>query len=126
MHDGAKGDHEAAQTEVNETRADQTARSKRRDKLNEQLQKLGPQIQHAEFFVFKVPNAFAMSDGQQPADMPITIRGNSYVLGGVVPRGATRVASWGLFPAISVRQSGRWQLADWLADKSNPLTRESR
>jgi len=39
-----------------------------------------------------------------------------------VPRGAVRVASWDKFPAIPAGQSGRLQLADWLADKRNPLT----
>lgn len=90
--------------------------------MNEQLKKLGPQIQHAEFFASKVPKAFAMSDGPQPADMPIYIRGNPYAPGAVVPRGTIRVASWDKFPSIPVGQSGRLQLADWLADKRNPLT----
>jgi hypothetical protein len=106
---GAKGD-------------DQAATQKRRDEITEQLKKLGPQIQHAEFFASKVPKAFAMSDGQQPADMPIYIRGNPYAPGEIVPRGTIRVASWEPLPPITAGQSGRLQLADWLADKRNPLT----
>lgn len=101
---------------------DKAALTKRRDELNEQLRKLGQQIQHADFFSSKVPRAFAMSDGQQPADMPIYIRGNPYAPGEVVPRGTIRVASWDKFPPIPAGQSGRMQLADWLADRRNPLT----
>lgn len=96
--------------------------AKRRDELTEQLKKLGAAIQHAEFFQSKRPQAFAMYDGAQPADMPIYIRGNPYARGAVVPRGAIRVASWDKFPAIPAGQSGRLQLADWLADRRNPLT----
>jgi len=79
-------------------------------------------IKHAEFFKSKVPKAFAMHDGDKPADMPIYIRGNPYAPGAVMQRGAVRVASWDKFPQIPAGQSGRLQLADWLADKRNPLT----
>ncbi|GDY07405.1 hypothetical protein LBMAG52_08910 [Planctomycetia bacterium] len=95
---------------------------KRRDEIAEQLKKLAAAIQHAEFFQSKVPKAFAMHDGEQPSDMPIYIRGNPYAPGDVAPRGTMRVASWDKLPAIPAGQSGRMQLADWLADKRNPLT----
>jgi hypothetical protein len=101
---------------------DKDALTKRRDELDAQLKKLGDTIKHAEFFQDKTPRAFAMSDGPKPADMPIYIRGNPYAPSTVVPRGAVRVASWDKFPAIPAGQSGRLQLADWLADKRNPLT----
>jgi hypothetical protein len=102
--------------------ADKDALTKRRDELDTQLKKLASDIQHAEFFKDKTPRAFAMSDGPKPADMPIYVRGNPYAPSTVVPRGAVRVASWDKFPAIPAGQSGRLQLADWLADKRNPLT----
>lgn len=98
------------------------ALTKRRDELDAQIKKLGDTIKHAEFFKSKAPKAFAMHDGDQPADMPIYIRGNPYAPGAVMPRGAVRVASWDKFPQIPAGQSGRLQLADWLADKRNPLT----
>jgi hypothetical protein len=107
---------------ASEAQAEKAALTKRRDELNDQLKKLGPQIQHAEFFSSKVPRAFAMSDGQQPVDMPIYIRGNPYAPGEIAPRGTIRVASWEPFPRIPAGQSGRLQLADWLADQRNPLT----
>ncbi len=101
---------------------DKEALSKRRDEIDAQLKKLADTINHAEFFKDKTPRAFAMSDGPQPADMPIYVRGNPYAPSNVVPRGTLRVASWDKFPAIPAGQSGRLQLADWLADKRNPLT----
>ncbi|MCX6979232.1 MAG: DUF1553 domain-containing protein, partial [Verrucomicrobia bacterium] len=102
--------------------ADKDALTKRRDDLDAQIKKLGETIKHAEFFKSKVPKAFAMHDGDKPADMPVYIRGNPYAPGAVMPRGAVRVASWDKFPQIPAGQSGRLQLADWLADKRNPLT----
>ena len=96
--------------------------TRRRDELAEQVKKLAAAIQHAEFFRSKAPKAFAMRDGDAPADMPIYIRGNPYAPGAVVPRGVLRVASWDKPPEIPKGQSGRLQLADWLADRRNPLT----
>jgi len=98
------------------------ALTKRRDELDAQLKKLGETIKHAEFFKDKTPRAFAMGDGPTPGDMPVYVRGNPYAPSNVVPRGTLRVASWDKFPAIPAGQSGRLQLADWLADKRNPLT----
>ncbi len=104
------------------TAAAKPSLTKRRDELTEQIKKLGASIQHAEFFASKAPKAFAMHDGDEPSDMPIYIRGNPYAPGAVVPRGVLQVASWSKFPQIPTGQSGRLQLADWLADRRNPLT----
>jgi hypothetical protein len=54
--------------------------------------------------------------------MRITIRGNPYALGDTVKRGVLRVASWNEQPVIPPDQSGRLQLANWIADARNPLT----
>lgn len=102
--------------------ADKATLTKRRDELDAELKKIAGAITHAEFFKDKTPRAFAMNDGPKPADMPIYVRGNPYAPSTVVPRGAVRVASWDKFPVIPAGQSGRLQLADWLADKRNPLT----
>jgi hypothetical protein len=102
---------------------DKDALTKRRDEIDAQLKKLTEQIRHAEFFRDKRPKAFAMSDGPSPADMPVYVRGNPYApAAGLIPRGALRVASWEPFPSIPEGQSGRAQLAHWLADRRNPLT----
>ena len=98
------------------------ALTKRRDEIAALLKTKGSEIQHAEFFKSKAPKAFAMQDDAKPADMPIYVRGNPYAPAAVVPRGALRVASWDKFPAIPAGQSGRLQLAEWIADHRNPLT----
>lgn len=102
--------------------SEKEAVAKKRDELAERLKKLAAEIQHAEFFRSMAPKAFAMRDGEKAQDMPVYIRGNPYALGPMIPRGAVRVASWTSFPQIPEAQSGRMQLADWLADKRNPLT----
>lgn len=99
-----------------------TVSTKRRDELSGQLNRLAASIRNAEFFRSKSPRAFAMHDSDTPADMPVYIRGNPYAPGAVVPRGVMSVASWKKLPEIPRGQSGRLQLADWLADKRNPLT----
>ncbi len=96
--------------------------TKQRDELTARINRLAAEIQHAEFFSSKVPKAFAMRDGENPANMPVYIRGNPYAPGKVVPRGVLRVASWEEFTEIPTGQSGRLQLADWLIDARNPLT----
>ncbi|MBN8419205.1 MAG: PSD1 domain-containing protein [Verrucomicrobia bacterium] len=95
---------------------------KKRDELAARIKSLNGQIEHANFFAPLAPKAFAVHDREHPADMRITIRGNPYALGDPVKRGALRVASWAAFPPIPPNQSGRVQLADWIADARNPLT----
>lgn len=113
---------DSRQESWSDSSTEKDALTKRRDELTAQLNKLAADIQHAEFFASKAPKAFAMHDGEQPADMPIYIRGNPYAPGAMVPRGAVQVASWQKFPEIPPGQSGRLQLAQWLADPRNPLT----
>lgn len=95
---------------------------KRRDETAARVRTLNGQIEHAKFFAPLAPKAFAVHDREKPGDMRITIRGNAYALGDSVKRGVLSVASWGDLPPIPGNQSGRVQLAGWLADKRNPLT----
>ena len=98
------------------------ALTKRRDELTGLMKRKADEIQHAEFFKSKAPKAFAMQDSEKPGDMPIYVRGNPYATAAVVPRVALRVASWDKFPIIPAGQSGRLQLAEWIAARRNPLT----
>ena len=121
--DEAKGPQSAKPADAKQDPgSDKEAITKKRDELTESLKKLAAEIQHAEFFRSKVPKAFAMRDGEKPQDMPVYIRGNPYAPGPIIPRGTVRVASWSAFPQIPQDQSGRLQLAEWLADNRNPLT----
>jgi hypothetical protein len=115
----------AVESELAATKNDDDRKAglaKQRDDLAERIKKVAAAIVHAEFFRSKAPMAYAMGDGANPSDMPIHIRGNPYAPGRVVPRGVVRVATDGHFPPIPEGQSGRLQLARWLADNRNPLT----
>ncbi len=94
---------------------------KERDQLAGRVGTLDRQIVHAEFFDPAVPQTYGVRDVAQPVDMRITIRGNPHVLGDAVPRGVLQAASVGL-PDIPKSESGRRQLADWIASPDNPLT----
>ncbi len=95
---------------------------KKRDALASRIKAINGEIEHARFFAPVAPKAFAVHDREKPEDMKITIRGNPYALGDKVKRGVLRVASWSELPPIPANQSGRVQLADWIADQRNPLT----
>jgi len=109
---GGAADNEPARTTL----------SKVRDDLAEKLRQLDGAVRHAEFFAPARPRAFAVRDAAKPADMKVTIRGNAHALGDLVPRGFLRVASREPTPPIPAGESGRRQLADWIARPDNPLT----
>ncbi len=128
---GARGVLEAKkQQKINKLKAEQTAlkqieataEGKAKEEAAAKLKTLATEIQHAEFFKPQVPKALAMRDGSAPADMPVYIRGNPYAPGPVMPRSVVQVASWEALPPIPAGQSGRLQLANWLADERHPLT----
>lgn len=92
-----------------------------RDEASKLIGSLKRDIQHAEFFTPTVPKVHGVHDVASPSDMRITIRGNPRALGDSVPRGYLSVISDSQ-PAIADGESGRRQLADWIADPQNPLT----
>ena len=104
------------------TKEAKPAHEKKRDELAARIKAINGEVEHAKFFAPIAPKAFAVHDRPKTDDMQITIRGNPYALGDKVKRGLMAVASWGELPPIPANQSGRVQLADWLADSRNPLT----
>jgi hypothetical protein len=98
------------------------AGKKRLDEVKKEITALELRIGHGEYFHPGKPQAIAVQDAEKPADMRVTIRGNPYALGDTIQRGLVRVAMWGPQPKIPAGQSGRLQLADWIADARNPLT----
>jgi hypothetical protein len=64
----------------------------------------------------------APHDEEGPSDINVHIRGSHETLGPSVPRGFLQVASWGDRAIIPTGSSGRLELANWLADRRNPLT----
>ena len=70
------------------------------------------------------PNfAMGLTDRSAPVDSALLIRGNTETKGKVIPRGIPVVFEpvTGL-PKIAENQSGRLELADWIASDKNPLT----
>lgn len=66
--------------------------------------------------------AMGVRDVKSPADCKICIRGDSKNLGASVARGVITVATVGESPKIAPSQSGRLELANWIASPNNPLT----
>jgi mono/diheme cytochrome c family protein len=64
----------------------------------------------------------AVKEEKKIADVRIHIRGNVHTLGDLAPRGVLQVATLGAAPAMPATESGRRQLADWIAARENPLT----
>ncbi|RMF41928.1 MAG: DUF1549 domain-containing protein [Planctomycetota bacterium] len=65
---------------------------------------------------------FADARADTIIDSPLLVRGELDKPGEVVPRGLPEFLSRGYSARIPADQSGRLQLADWIADSSNPLT----
>jgi len=103
-------------------RAAREALEKERRELEARVSKLATDIEHAEFFTPAVPVAFAVHDSARPGGMRITIRGNAHALGDLVPRGFVRIVSQNRPALIPSGESGRRQLAGWIASGDNPLT----
>ena len=66
------------------------------------------------------PLAMGAIEGQ-PADIKVHIRGNVSTLGKLTQRGFPRVMDFD-GPKVDAKQSGRLQLAEWIAHQNNPLT----
>ena len=65
--------------------------------------------------------AMSVQEENEIADTEIHIRGSVERLGETVPRGFLTVATAGHMPVLSREESGRKELAEWLASPSNPL-----
>ena len=76
---------------------------KRREELETQIKAIDLRIAHGEYFHPGKPQALAVEDVAQPADMRLTIRGNPYALGNTMPRGLMRVAMWAPQPESPTR-----------------------
>lgn len=68
------------------------------------------------------PVAFGVRDSKTIADTEIRIRGEAEKLGPVVPRGFLSLLQVADTPQLNRKQSGRLELAHWLASENNPLT----
>jgi hypothetical protein len=68
------------------------------------------------------PVAMSVAEADRIEDCRVCIRGNTHNRGEKVPRGFLQAATRGRPPVIPAAESGRRQLAEWLASPENPLT----
>ena len=90
-----------------------------------QMQDINGQIKAAERRLADLPEptfAFVAQDASQPRDWPVQIRGDRTKAGDLVPRGFLSCISGPQAAEIPAGESGRRQLADWLAHPDHPLT----
>ena len=70
----------------------------------------------------KRPRYISVKESIDIGDIHINIRGSVRNLGDKVPRGFLQVASGASAPPVPQNESGRRELAEWLASRDNPLT----
>jgi len=94
----------------------------RRKELQAKLTALETELQQAQRQVPSRPVAMVTVDDQDAGDIPLAIRGVVHNQGPIVPRGVMQVASQTPRPSIAPGESGRRELAAWIASPENPLT----
>ena len=93
--------------------------------MKESIKGLGEQLKKTEDNAPpSLPRAIAASDFDQADDCEICIRGEHRNLGDKIPRGFLQVTMSASEPRpkFSQKQSGRRELADWIANRNHPLT----
>jgi hypothetical protein len=70
----------------------------------------------------KRPMIMAVKEAEKAEDTAVHVRGSVHNLGAIVPRGFLTVASRGPAPPMPATESGRRELAGWIASADNPLT----
>ena len=68
------------------------------------------------------PRAMGVTEGADIGDIPIHLRGSHWTLGETVPRRFLGGITGSEQPAVLANASGRLQLAQWLTNRSHPLT----
>jgi Protein of unknown function (DUF1553)/Protein of unknown function (DUF1549) len=68
------------------------------------------------------PTAMAVDEAKTIADCKICIRGSVRHRGPAVPRGVLQIAMLESPPKIASEESGRREMAEWIASPENPLT----
>jgi cytochrome c553 len=100
---------------------------RRQDPVADDLKKYRRQLAEAEAKLAEFdkqlpPLAMAPAEADEPADTELRIRGVAASCAEAVPRGFLQVASFARQPEVNRKQSGRLELAMWIADERNPLT----
>lgn len=99
-----------------------TAKDLRLVAMEQRVKELERQVRKVRGTGSARPEAMTVLEDEKPEDCAVHIRGSIRNLGPVVPRGFLTVASHGEIPQVPATQSGRLQLAEWIASDRNPLT----
>ena len=91
-------------------------------KLKENIKKLENELKGLVKKSPQIIKVIAVEDQKSPDDIHIAIRGNVHNKGPKAQRGFIEVINRGPKPTIEKESSGRLQLAEWIANKDNPLT----
>lgn len=100
------------QVAVQEKLASLRTRVKQFEKQLKQLRAGGP----------RHPEVMTVRERAEIHDLPVHVRGSVHSLGELAPRGFLQVVSPAAAGPLPSSQSGRRELADWLASPDNPLT----
>jgi uncharacterized protein DUF1553/uncharacterized protein DUF1549 len=87
-----------------------------------QLEQLEKERKELEQATPDLPRAMGICEDAKIADLPIHIRGSHWTLGEAVPRRFPRAIAGENQIPIPPNQSGRLQLAEWMARPDHPLT----
>jgi hypothetical protein len=92
------------------------------DETAAELARLEAELKQLQAAAPKREMVMAVVEEAKIEDMRVHLRGSPANLGEVAPRGFLQVAVYGEPPSIPADQSGRKELAEWIASADNPLT----
>ncbi len=98
------------------------AKAKRLTALGAEAKALERQLKQLQHSGPKRPTVMGVKESDQPKDIAVHVRGSVHNLGPMVPRGFLSVATRGSAMTIPPNQSGRLEMANWIASAENPLT----
>jgi hypothetical protein len=107
-------------TEAAETRT--AAKPATRTSGGDSVRMLEAELKRLQDHGPKRPMVMTVVEEKDIEDARVHVRGSVHNLGEPAPRGFLQVATHGTPPSIPPGQSGRKELADWIASKDNPLT----
>ena len=88
----------------------------------ERIKKLEDELKSLQKKPATSPQVIAAEEGKEPGDIHVALRGNVHNVGKKTPRGFIKVLQDTPTPTFSPGSSGRTELADWIANRKNPLT----
>ncbi|HJQ81525.1 MAG TPA: DUF1549 domain-containing protein, partial [Lacipirellulaceae bacterium] len=87
-----------------------------------ELSRLEQQLAKRRAQLPKRPMAITVLERKEITDSPVHVRGSVHTLGDVVPRGFLQAVGPLRNELLPANESGRLQLAEWVASPENPLT----